>query len=160
MQVNYNFDKYKGKNGVGKWFEKEVVEKALAELERHTSCFQHRFVDSAEARNMVRGQPADYLLATPHRVYLIEAKATITGKNLQKSDVQPAQVSGMIRWGRAGHNSLILQYRKEDNRIHCYDGEHVASIISNGGRLQDAYEGNCEPEHLANALIDCNVWLD
>lgn len=154
MQVNYNFDKYKGKNGIGKWFEKEVVEKALAELERHHCCFQHRFVDSAEARNMVRGQPADYLLATQNEVYLIEAKATITGKNLQKSDMQPAQVAGMIRWGRAGHNSLILQYRKEDNRIHCYDGWKAADLISNGGSLSVANNGSCGPEALASALLN------
>lgn len=122
--------RYKGKNRCGKWFEKEVVNPALEALEKKNSAFQHRFVDSAEAGNTVRGQPSDNLLVINGKTILIEAKASEAKASFNKSMLQPAQVSGLYRMKRAGGEALILFWH--DGYIDVLDGGAVAEKVVNG----------------------------
>lgn len=128
---------YKGKQRAGKWFEKQVVEPAINKLEKEQKGFQHRFVDTNEARNVVRGQPSDYLIAMSGQAFLLEAKASEAKDKFIPSLLEAAQVNGIYRWGRAGHASYIVFCSCKAGRVDIYDGRRVVQAKLDGKRLTD-----------------------
>ena len=127
---------YKGKQRAGKWFEKQVVEPALNSLERSHSGFQHRFVDTNEARNVVRGQPSDYLYALGGRAFLLEAKASESRSSFIPSLLEPAQVSGILRWVRSGNRAFIVFCDCKEGRVDLIDGQLAVGAKMEGKRLR------------------------
>lgn len=127
---------YKGKQRAGKWFEKQVVEPALNLMERSHSAFQHRFVDTNEARNIVRGQPADYMFAVDGQAYLLEAKASEVKTKFIPSLLEAAQVSGILRWVRSGNRAFIVFCDCGAGRVDILDGATVVEAKVEGRRLR------------------------
>lgn len=127
---------YKGKQRAGKWFEKQVVEPALNSLEKSHRGFQHRFVDTNEARNVVRGQPADYLFALNGSSFLLEAKASEKRASFIPSLLEPAQVSGILRWIRSGNRAFVVFCDCQLGRIDVIDGALAVEAKMDGKRLR------------------------
>lgn len=153
LEINYDISRYKGSSRIGKWFEKEVVEPLLGDLEKGKLAFQHRFVDSGEAGNVVRGQPSDYLLSLNGISYLIEAKASEKAVHFRPSTLRPSQISGLYRWSRAGNPSLILFYSHLTGEVQIWDGGAVAADMKNGNKLnKDNLLARKLPEELYNYL--------
>ena len=138
---------YKGRQRAGKWFEKQVVEPALKSMERSHKGFQHRFVDTSEARNMVRGQPSDYLFALNGSAFLLEAKASEVKKSFVPSMLEPAQVSGIIRWVRSGSRALVVFCDCTAGRVDLIDGVLAVEARVEGKRLS-------KDDYLATGSVD------
>lgn len=90
---------------VGKETEK-IVESFLKERNTSQTFAWHRFPDAKAARGAMAAQPADYLVVSAGRCFLLEVKALKHAYRLPKDRV--SQLPTLHKFDMAGSGTLIL----------------------------------------------------
>jgi len=111
-----------------------LVTDALKDLESKTKFTWLRLYDSHSAGvgsggNFIPPQPADFLIASPKMVALLEVKSSnrvASLKDCQLKEVfSEVQILGPFLWNRAGHHSLCVFYSTRNKTFEVWDMRHV-----------------------------------
>lgn len=109
--------------------------------EKKMPAMWHRFFDTKSARgHLLPAQPGDFMLLTPWKGILIEAKSTDEGTpllSLIQSDSSARNQVGKHRiWHRTGHPSYYIWADIRTKEVRAYRGYAVVSAFVGGGDVE------------------------
>ncbi len=108
---------------IGKRFERDL-ETAFRGMQKEFGFKWHRFTDTHEAGNVVREQPADYLVATPSGLALVEAKASMMLNRFRPSLLRPAQKGAIRHYAQMLGVPYFVLFRDDtDQRVDLLNGK-------------------------------------
>ena len=118
--------------------------------------FVHRFTDSRAARNFVKKQPADYMVAFRGTTFLLEVKTSTEDVSLANNLsglMGKDQAANHRLWSRSMQGSVIAFRSKATGRCELWDGVYVAECRAKGTPLQKDMATVCEYNDLEDALL-------
>jgi hypothetical protein len=127
-------------NDIGTWFQKHFWDLLLEIRDEIYPCWVHEFVDSKQARGMVRPQPSDFMAQAlgVHSKYL-EAKASEKHDSLRScfAMVRDTQLSAAKTLTLVGSEYTVWFYSEPLNQLEVWDGAILAEHRATGKKLKE-----------------------
>jgi hypothetical protein len=125
-------------NNLGDWFQKEFWKLLLEIRDELYPAFVHEFVDSKQARAMVRPQPSDFMAKLPGwSNHYLEVKASEKHESLRQcfAMVRDTQLSMARDLTKCNCVYTVWFYSERRNQIQIWDGAELAICRAEGKPL-------------------------
>ncbi len=145
-------------NNLGDWFQKEFWKLLLEIRDEMYPAFVHEFVDSKQARAMVRPQPSDFMAKLPAwSNHYLEVKASEKHDSLRScfAMVRDTQLSMARDLTKCNCVYTVWFYSEPMNEIEIWDGAELAKNRADGKPLGEPLKIFTWPdlkEEIINAL--------
>lgn len=135
---------------IGKRFEHDL-EEVFRALQREYGFAWHRYVDTREAGNVVREQPADFMVTTSSGLALVEAKASMTLDHFRPSLLRPSQRGAIRHYAQMlGVQYHVLFRDDTSGRVDLLDGKFC---LGDGSRKPIPTVVSTRSTHLLSTLV-------
>lgn len=135
---------------IGKRFEHDLEETFRA-LQREYGFAWTRFTDTHEAGNVVREQPADFLVKTPHGLTFVEAKASVTLDHFVPSLLRPSQRKAIRHYAQMLDTPYVVLFRDDTaGRVDMLQGKFC---LGDGSRKPIPTVVSTRSTHLLSTLV-------